>query len=224
MATAGSTSQTRVSDVHLGRLLQDRGVINEHQLIDALRAQAASGGRLGSILVHRGCLTDDQLEAVLRSQDDLRRAGVAVDLGVIVPAQPAPGHSVAFGLGITVPTSGSQGGLPHVGFATRQRLLIPTAWLDGTVTGQGSSDDGLYSVQSEDGRIIGFEIAFRLRAVEPPLHLPAGRRMGLPEHGDIPAGEELVDVTVMVQLSPDALRDGGAGRFSGRFDLVFEPA
>jgi len=47
------------SALHLGRLLLDCGLINEHQLMDALQAQAATGGRLGAILIKRGCLSEE---------------------------------------------------------------------------------------------------------------------------------------------------------------------
>lgn len=54
--------------VLLGHLLLSRGVLDRHQLRDALRVQRRSGGRLGEILVARGAVHEEQVWSALGSQ------------------------------------------------------------------------------------------------------------------------------------------------------------
>ena len=223
MAASPQSEEPKVSDVQLGWLLQERGLINELQLLDALRAQAASGGKLGSILVRRGCLTDSQLEGALNAQDGLRRVGVAVDLAVIVGERPAAPRSVPLGLAVSVPPAGGQGGLPHHGVSARQHVQVPASWLRDVVVGRGRSGERSYHLAAEDGRIIAYDVALALQASGDPLSLPAGTPKRLLDPSDATDAAS-VALTVIVHLSPDALRDGGAGQFAGAFDLVFGAA
>lgn len=202
--------------MHLGRLLQERGYINEYQLVDALRAQAASGGRLGSILIKRGCLSDAQLYAALRTQDDLRRAGVVFDLALVAGSQE---RGVNLALAVSVPAAGSQGGLPHHGIVAHQHILVPDGWLPCPVTARNVSGPDGFVLTAEDGRMLGYGVGIALRANDDALNL---------SHGDAAAclvGEPREDgfeeLTLRVTVSADSLRDGGAGRFFGRLGLHF---
>ncbi len=205
-----------LSDMHLGRLLQERGYINEHQLVDALRAQAASGGRLGSILIKRGCLSDAQLYAALRTQDDLRRAGVVFDLAIVAGSH-AQGIDLA--LAVSVPTAGSQGGLPHHGIVAHQHILVPHGWLPGAVRGANLSGATGFVLTAADGRMLDYGVGIATGANEDVLALAYG------QVAQCQAGEEREDgfeeLTLRVSVSADSLRDGGAGRFAGRLGLRF---
>lgn len=219
MATvAAAQGHSSLTDVQLGQLLQERGVINEHQLVEALRAQAAGGGRLGTILVRRGCISDAQLDAALRTQDEVRRAGVTLDLAVVAAERSEP-RSVALALSMAVPHAGSQGGLPHHGVVARQHLLVPPGWLPSGVTARDGAGRPALELRTTDGRIVDYAVALLPRASGDPLSLCPGRpspcAAGEPRDGGFEA------VTVLVRLSPDSLRDGGAGRFAGAFTLRF---
>ena len=219
MAVAMTTAaKNGMSDVTLGRLLQDRGVINEHQLVDALRAQAAGGGRLGTILVRRGVLSDAQLEAALRTQDEMRRAGVALDLAVVAAGGTSP-RSMAMVLTVVVPPAGTQGGLPHHGVSARQQFLVPVGWLPAPVVANDLAGEGGYELKAEDGRMVDYGIEISIRASDDPLPLVPGESCPCPRGEPREGGFE--EITVMVTLAADSLRDGGAGRFTGRFGLQF---
>ncbi len=208
-----------LSDVHLGRLLQERGFINEHQLVDALRAQAASGGRLGTILVRRGCLSNVQLEAALRTQDELRRAGVAMELGLVAAEAPTR-RSVTLGLTVVVPPAGNLGGLPHHGVSARQQILVPQGWLPSCVAAVDLTGAGNFELTAADGRMVDYGVGLSIRASEDTLHLQPGRTLDCPAAA--PREDDYGELTVLVRLAPDSLRDGGAGRFTGRFELCFD--
>jgi hypothetical protein len=77
----------------LGRLLVNRGLINEQQLSDALALQG-SGQRLGEILLASGTITDWELSRVLKHQQRYRYAAAFVAMA-LTPLQPA----IAFAAG-----------------------------------------------------------------------------------------------------------------------------
>jgi len=54
--------------LRLGELLVEHGLINTHQLKDALKRQAREGGQIGSILVGMGRITNDDLLSFLSRQ------------------------------------------------------------------------------------------------------------------------------------------------------------
>lgn len=218
---AVTTPGSGLSDVQLGRLLQDRGYINEHQLADALRAQAAVGGRLGTILVKRGCMSDAQLFAALHTQDDLRRAGVVFELGVVAGSGTA-GPGVLLAMSVTVPASGSQGGLPHHGIAGHQKILVPGGWLPCPIEARDGNGDGGFVLTAADGRMLDYRAELSIRPSDDPIPLVAGKPVTCPP-GE-PGGDGLDELTLRVSMAADSLRDGGAGRFSGRLSLNFSVA
>lgn len=222
MALAAVTSSgSGLSDVQLGRLLQDRGYINEHQLADALRTQAAMGGRLGTILVRRGCMSDTQLAAALHTQDDLRRAGVVFELAVVAASGAAvPGVTLA--MSVTVPASGSQGGLPHHAIAGHQNILVPGSWLPCRVEARDGNGDGGFVLTAADGRMLDYRAELSIRASDDPVPLVAGKPGTCPP-GE-PSGDGFDELTLRVSMTADSLRDGGAGRFSGHLSLNFDVA
>ncbi|MDA0220768.1 MAG: hypothetical protein O3B22_14520 [Proteobacteria bacterium] len=217
-AAAMTVPEAGLSDIHIGRLLQRRGYINEHQLVEALQAQAAAGGRLGTILVRRGCLSEDQLHAALRTQDDLRRGGVVFDVAAVAAAGDGrPGLHLA--LSVAVPPAGGVGGLAHHGIATHQHILVPGTWLPcGVVASDGSSADGLV-LTADDGRMLDFEVGIAMRASDETIALRPGKAVACPR-GELREGgfEALV---MRIAISADSLRDGGSGRFAGMLGLHF---
>lgn len=216
-----TVAQSGLSDMHLGRLLQERGYINEHQLVEALRAQAASGGRLGTILIKRGCLSDAQLYAALRTQDDLRRAGVVFDLASVASSGGDAG-GVSLALTVAVPTTGSQGGLPHHGITAQQHILVPQGWLPCPIVADDAGGGGAFALKAKDGRMLDYSVGLATRANEDALVL----RCGVPS----PCGTGEVredgfeELSLRVTISADSLRDGGAGRFAGRLAFRFSMA
>jgi hypothetical protein len=212
-------SGSSLSDMHLGRLLQERGYINEHQLVDALRAQAASGGRLGTILIKRGCLSDAQLYAALRTQDDLRRAGVVFDLALVAGN---PAHGADLALAVTVPHAGSQGGLPHHGIVAHQHVLVPGSWLPGMVSAENISGPDCFVLKAADGRMLDYVVGIELGTNDDALAL--GHNTPAPVQAGEPREDGFEELSLRVTVSADSLRDGGAGRFSGRLGLRFGSA
>ena len=105
ISTAGAGATIQATDIRLGRMLQEYGLINDHQLFDALQTQAANGGRLASILVRRGCLSDMELAEVATSRKDQDHSTHNVHLTlapVPVDRVSLPG-AVAMCLSLTVP-------------------------------------------------------------------------------------------------------------------------
>lgn len=217
-AAAMTVPEAGLSDMHIGRLLQRRGYINEHQLVEALQAQAAAGGRLGTILVRRGCLSEDQLHAALRTQDDLRRGGVVFDVAAVAAAGDGrPGLHLA--LSVAVPPAGGVGGLAHHGIATHQHILVPGTWLPrGVVASDGSSADGLV-LTADDGRMLDYEVGIAMRASDETIALRPGKAVACPRGEPREGGFEAL--ALRIAISADSLRDGGSGRFAGMLGLHF---
>lgn len=59
----------------LGRLLVEKGLITQTQLVEALLAQDETGGRLGEILVQRSAVTASQLAHALGEQHGVELSG-----------------------------------------------------------------------------------------------------------------------------------------------------
>ena len=58
----------RVINKQLGELLIDRGIINKHQLDEALGAQQQRGGLIGEILVELGFVKEEDIAQALTAQ------------------------------------------------------------------------------------------------------------------------------------------------------------
>tara|TARA_B100000676_G_scaffold306000_1_gene361334 strand:+ start:5136 stop:5585 length:450 start_codon:yes stop_codon:yes gene_type:complete len=99
-------------------------LINEHQLMDALQAQAATGGRLGTLLVKRGCVSEEQLGVVLATQNAMRASPLALDMSVIVtPVGDDIQDVVRFAVGLTIEDSRRPRMLPEPPVRAQQSLM-----------------------------------------------------------------------------------------------------
>lgn len=78
----------------LGRLLINRGLLNEQQLNSALQRHQETGQRLGEILTSSGLITEKELSRTLRHQQRHRYAAAFVAMAV-APLQPV----IAFAAG-----------------------------------------------------------------------------------------------------------------------------
>lgn len=77
----------QVTRSRLGRLLVNRGYINEQQLSDALKVQAEEGLLLGEVLLKQELITETNLKRVLKHQKRYRYTAAFVAL-VAAPFQP----------------------------------------------------------------------------------------------------------------------------------------
>ena len=82
--------QQIIEKSRLGRLLVNRGYINEEQLKSALAESYASGLRIGEYLVKQGFISEKQLFDTLRRQKRLRFV-LTLFTAIIVPFQPLVG-------------------------------------------------------------------------------------------------------------------------------------
>ncbi len=89
----------------IGRLLVNRGLIDERQLAAALAAQEA-GQRLGEVLVASGAISERDLNRALKHQQRYRYAAAFLAMAV-APLQPA----IALAAGSTVPAPKSMNAL-----------------------------------------------------------------------------------------------------------------
>lgn len=146
------------SGLRLGRLLQDCGLINEHQLMDALEAQAATGGRLGTILVKRGCISQEQLASVLETQDAMRASSLALDMSVIVGGQPsATGQQIGFA--VTLTKTELEHAMPFPGPPVRAHQSLQADIRQGlAVKAAGQASDG-FRLKGECGAEIPYRVS-----------------------------------------------------------------
>ncbi|PAV26302.1 pilus assembly protein PilB [Tamilnaduibacter salinus] len=79
--------QGQIEKSRLGRLLVNRGLIDEGQLEQALAEQQAEGIRLGELLVARGVISERELSRVLKHQSRYRNAAAFVAMFTL-PLQP----------------------------------------------------------------------------------------------------------------------------------------
>lgn len=69
----GPSSLRLMSDVLLGEILIERGIITRPQLEKGLATQRATGMRIGEALVHMGAASWDQIELGIRIQGQMRK-------------------------------------------------------------------------------------------------------------------------------------------------------
>jgi soluble lytic murein transglycosylase-like protein len=82
----------------LGQLLLSQGLVQPHQLEDALRTQQASGKRLGEVLLAAGVISRTELAGALRRQDKVSAAFTALMLSLAhTTAADAEGVSTELG-------------------------------------------------------------------------------------------------------------------------------
>ena len=127
ISTAGAGATIQATDIRLGRMLQEYGLINDHQLFDALQTQAANGGRLASILVRRGCLSDMELAEVAtsRKDTDVSTHNVHLTLAPVpVDCVSLPG-AVAMCLSLIVPEGVEWGSGPSASCFATMNLILP---------------------------------------------------------------------------------------------------
>lgn len=103
-----SISASQVEKSRLGRLLVNRGYINESQLSFALGQQRASGQRLGEILVSSGWVTQREINRALRHQKRYRYAAAFAAV-VATPLQPLVAFAATTPAAATpIPTTSEQ--------------------------------------------------------------------------------------------------------------------
>lgn len=79
--------QGQIEKSRLGRLLVNRGLIDEQQLEQALAAQRSSGSRLGELLVAKGVISERDLARALKHQSRYRNTAAFVAMFTL-PLQP----------------------------------------------------------------------------------------------------------------------------------------
>ena len=102
-----SNPANRIEKSRLGRLLVNRGYINESQLQFALEAQRSNGLRLGEVLVSRGWVTQREIERTLKHQKRYRYAAAFAAM-VATPLQPLVAFAASAPAMATMPTPSSQ--------------------------------------------------------------------------------------------------------------------
>ena len=165
------------SGLRLGRLLQDCGLINEHQLMEA---QAACGGRLGAVLIKRGCLTQEQLASVLETQDAIRASSLALDMSVIV-GNSGPSDVGGIGFAVTLTKTEVEHSMPFPGPPVRaHQSLLADISRDLSIKAISAQSDG-FCLKGDDGSSIpyrvsvgtGFSETTNELQSDAPLHLAA---------------------------------------------------
>lgn len=216
---AGATIQA--SDIRLGRLLQEFGLINDYQLFDALQTQAANGGRLGPILVRRGCLSDGQLSQALLS----RHEQAASESGVYFTLAPVPVDrvslpgAVAICLSLTIPEGVRWSGDPSAACFAAMGMVLPAEATDWIVTARGRHASDRFELLSNDQVALGYDLAIRPAGCADLFPLIAGGASALHVDGTKLNGGP-VQAVVEACISHDSLNKLPAGQYVEYVDLA----
>ena len=206
--------KTTSSGLRLGRLLQDCGLINEHQLMDALEAQAATGSRLGALLVKRGCLTQEQLASVLETQDAIRASSLALDLSVIVGhgKHADPGK---VGIAVTLTKTEIEHTMPFPGPPVRaHQSLLTDISRDLSVCAAGQYSDG-FRLKGACGAVIPYQVSIGAGFAEPAEALASGTECRIAATAG--AADRL---KLELRVDPADLRAVPTGRFCDTLEIV----
>lgn len=212
------TGQTNAvsSGLRLGRLLQDCGLINEHQLMDALEAQAACGGRLGGILIKRGCLTQEQLASVLETQDAIRASSLALDMSVIV-GNGAPAGGQGIGFAVTLTKTEVEHSMPFPGPPVRAHQSLLTDVSHDLSIKAFSAQSGAFRLNGACGASILYQVSVGTGFSETPEELQSDA----PLH--IAAASNSEDrLKLELRVDPADLRAVPTGRFCDTLQVVLE--
>jgi len=221
LAAISAGSSIQASDIRLGRLLQEHGLINDHQFFDALQAQAANGGRLGPILVRRGCLSDQQLTHVMAA----RHAHLHVVPHELFSLAPVPADQVLLPGAISLclslmvrddndPTAFACGNW----FATMP-IMLPAEASDWLVAAQGRHAADRFALISEDGTALSYDLAVRPLSGQELFPLVAGGASAV-HLANRPASSYPVHAVVEACIAADAMKDVPAGHYVEYIDLA----
>ena len=221
MAAVSMGPNIQASDVRLGRLLQEHGLINDYQLFDALQAQAANGGRLGPLLVKRGCLSNQQLHNMLEVKHEHLHAAFNTNFSLApVPADRVslPG-AVSMCLSLTVPDGMDCTAFPVDGYFATMPLLLPAETSDWLVTAHGRHSVDRFELISEDQVPLEYDLAIRLCESQDLFPLVAGGASAL--HMDTrPAPSKPAHAVVEACIPAEAFREAKVGHYVEFIDLA----
>ncbi|MEM7121018.1 MAG: hypothetical protein AAF563_07075 [Pseudomonadota bacterium] len=220
ISTAGAGATIQATDIRLGRMLQEYGLINDHQLFDALQTQAANGGRLASILVRRGCLSDMELAEVATSRKDTDTSTHNVHLTlapVPVDCVSLPG-AVAMCLSLIVPEGVEWGSGPSASCFATMNLILPDEASNWVVSARGRHAQDRFELLSDDQVALGYDLAVRPVGCSDVFPLAAGGASAI--HIDRKkGGRGPVQALVEACVSHDCLKRVPPGQYVEYIDL-----
>ncbi|MBT5435549.1 MAG: hypothetical protein P8Q36_07670 [Alphaproteobacteria bacterium] len=208
---------TPPSALSLGRLLLDCGLINEHQLMDALQAQAAGGGRLGSLLVKRGCLGEDQLAVVLATQDAMRASALALEISVMVtPVGDDIQDMVRLAVALTKTPTNIPQPMPTPVVRAQQSLVADMSQRM-SVCAVGDAQQG-FRMRELGGATIPYKVSLCVGLDHGAEHLPCGTRHILSSTDRSNGAQRL---RLKVHVDPRDLKAAPTGRFEDTLCIAF---
>jgi hypothetical protein len=221
LAAISAGSSIQASDIRLGRLLQEHGLINAYQFFDALQAQAANGGRLGPILVRRGCLSDQQLTHVLAE----RHAHLHVVPHEQFSLAPVPADQVllpgamSLCLSLTVHDNSDPGAFACGNWFATMPIMLPAEASDWLVAAKGRHAADRFELISEEGAALNYDLAVRPLDGQDLFPLVAGGASAVYLTGR-PASSNPVHAVVEACIAADAMIDVPAGHYVEYIDLA----
>lgn len=221
LAAISAVSSVQASDIRLGRLLQEHGLINDYQFFDALQAQAANGGRLGPILVRRGCLSSQQLTHVMAA----RHAHLHVVPHEHFSLAPVPADqmllpgAISLCLSLTVHDDVDPAAVACGNWFATMPIMLPGAAADWLVAAQGRHASDRFELISEDGLALGYDLAVRPLVGQDLFPLAAGGASAV-HLADRPASSNPVHAVVEACIAADAMKDVPAGQYVEYIDLA----
>ena len=221
LAAVSMGSNIQASDIRLGRLLQEHGLINDYQLFDALQNQAANGGRLGPILVRRGCLSDQQLSNILTVRPSHLHAAPNNHFSLApVPADRVslPG-AISMCLSLTVDELADPAAFPCGGCFAAMPIMLPAEASDWLVTAHGRHTIDQFELIFEDRVALGYDLAIRPCDGQDLFPLVA-RGASAVRLADKPVSSIPVRAVVEACVAADALKDAPAGHYVEYIDLA----
>jgi len=211
----------QASDIRLGRLLQEHGLINDYQLFDALQTQAASGGRLGPILVRRGCLSNQQLATAMTGRRDHMHNPPQVTSSLApVPADHVslPG-AISMCLSLTTQGEIDPSELSGDGCFAAMPIMLPAEATDWLVVARGRHAADRFELVSDDRAVLGYDLAIRPHGSRDLFPLVAGgaSAVRLP---DGTTSSSPVHALVEACIPLEAMRQAPAGHYVEYIDLA----
>lgn len=221
LSAVSSGWNIQASDIRLGRLLQEHGLINDYQLFDALQTQAANGGRLGPILVRRGCLSDQQLAQIMTARRDHLHSPAQVTSSLApVPADHVslPG-AISMCLSLTINGEVDPAEMPCGGCFAAMAIMLPAEATDWLVVARGRHAGDRFELLSDDHVALGYDLAIRPHGSRDLFPLVAGGASAVRlADGTSTAGpvHALVEACIPVEV----MRDAPEGHYVEYIDLA----
>jgi hypothetical protein len=221
VATVSAGWNIQASDIRLGRLLQEHGLINDYQLFDALQTQAANGGRLGPILVRRGCLSDQQLTNVMTT----RREHLDVASHVSASLAPVPADhvslpgAVSMCLTLKIAEKHDPDTISSDGCFATMPIMLPAEATDWLVVASGRHAADRFELISEDQVGLTYDLAVRPHGSRDLFPLVAGGASAVHLDGETSSSNP-VHAIVEACIPGDVLREAPAGHYVEYIDLA----